>query len=352
MTKSLVIDRTEAGRARQPWRDTLLTHVEAARPDLAFYSGLVGIAGAVVAADSWTVWQLLGAWAAPMAGWFAAMYGGDYFDRDLDKLTKSQRPVPSGRMSARTALAGMVVWALLGAAIAVALTPVNLVMVVLAWAFGLAYSKYLKARGVWGNLSRGAITMCAFGVDVFAVTDSPPWALLLIAMVFWLHDAASNVVGAVCDAEGDRRGGCGTFPVRHGETASFWLMGLLHLAWFALACLVPAALGFDAGAYVPLLAVAALMTLFSVALLLRVPRPVPREVALRSHEVLVVERLVLAAAMIAATAGLGLGAGLLVPFVVATIAASLLMRGSYEPSRRWRSMRAARRDTVAPEKGA
>ncbi|WP_162829882.1 UbiA family prenyltransferase [Amycolatopsis palatopharyngis] len=325
-------------------RDRLLTHLEVGRPDLVFYSGLVGVAGAVLASGTWSGWQLLGAWAAPTFGWFAAMYGGDYFDRELDKVTKAQRPIPSGRMSAGTARNGMVVWALLGMVIAVALNPVNLALVALAWSFGLAYSKFLKTRGVWGNLSRGAITMCAFGVGAFATTDSPSWVLLPVALVFGLHDAASNVVGAICDADGDREGGYRTFPVRHGEKASLWLMSALHLAWMALAIGHPAALlpGFATGAYAPLLTIAIGMALFSAAMLLRASRPIARIPALKSHEVLVIERLVLGCAVVAGAAGFWWGVGLLVPFVVATIASSLLlMRGSYEPSRRWRARSAA-----------
>ena len=332
------------------WKDQFLTHLEVGRPDLVFYSGLVSVAGAVLASPTWSIWQLIGAWAAPTCGWFAAMYGGDYFDRELDKITKSQRPLPSGRMSPRTALTGMIAWVLLGMVIAVLLNPVNLAMVVLALSFGVAYSKFLKARGAWGNFARGAITACAFAVGVFSTNPSPAPAIFVLALVFALHDAASNVVGAICDAEGDRQGGYRTFPVRHGEKVSLRLMVVLHVLWVVLAVGYPLAAvpTMAYGPYLPFLAVAIVMTGVSVVMLYRAGIPIPRVAGLRSHEVLVIERLVLASAFVAAAGGVWLGLGLMVPFIAATFLSSLfLMRGSYEPSRRWQAKRSTPKPTAA-----
>jgi len=334
---------TTKARPGQWLKEQFLTHLEVGRPDLVFYSGLVSVAGAVLASDTWSVWQLIGAWAAPTCGWFAAMYGGDYFDRELDKITKSQRPLPSGRMSPRTALSGMILWVLLGMVIAVLLNPINLLMVVLALSFGVAYSKVLKSRGAWGNLARGAITACAFAVGVFSTSTSPAPAIFVLALVFALHDAASNVVGAICDAEGDRQGGYRTFPVRHGEKVSLRLMVVLHALWMVLAIVYPlvALPEFAYGPHLPFLIVAIVMTVVSIVMLYRAGSPIPRVAALKSHEVLVVERLVLASAYVAAAGGAWLGLGLMVPFIAATFLSSLfLMRGSYEPSRRWRARRA------------
>lgn len=347
---NVAMERTGGARSRRSLKDHFLTHLEVGRPDLVFYSGLVAIAGAVLASDNWSVWQLVGAWLAPTCGWFAAMYGGDYFDRELDKITKSQRPVPSGRMSPRTALGGMIVWVLLGMIVAVLLNPVNLALVVLALSFGVAYSKVLKARGAWGNLARGAITACAFLVGVFSTAPSPEFAILPLALVFALHDAASNVVGAICDMEGDRKGGYRTFPVRHGEKVSLRLMVVLHVLWVVLAAVYSVVVlrDFNLAAYVPLLAVAIAMTIVSVVMLFRAGIPIPRTAGLKSHEVLVIERLVLAGAFVAGASGPLLGLGLTVPFIAATFLSSLfLMRGSYEPSRRWQARRSSAKTRAA-----
>src|SRR5262245_12523614 len=330
--------RIDAAPARLKVR--LGAHVEMWRPDLSTYAGLVGLSGAVLAGPGLaggapSPWRLIGAWLAPTLGWAAAMYGGDYFDRDLDAVAKPQRPIPSGRMTAGEALGGMIICISLGAVVAVVLNPLNLAVVAATTVIGIAYSKYLKARGVWGNLIRGGVTAMAFMLGVLAVRDLPPAALLPIAMVFWLHDSGSNVVGAICDRDSDRKGGYLTFPVRRGDRASLWLLIAFDVAWLALATGYPFVLEeFNVAAYLPYLAVAAALGLTTLVLLWRSEKPIPRMSALRAHEYLVVGRLFLAAAFVSGAANPWLAAALLLPSAGATLLASLaMMRRRYEPSR-------------------
>jgi geranylgeranylglycerol-phosphate geranylgeranyltransferase len=322
-------------------RKRLVAHVEMWRLDLFSYTGLVSVAGALLAAEDRPAWHMIGTWLAPSLGWVAAMYGGDYFDRDLDTVAKPQRPVPSGRVRPAEALAGMIACVVLGGVISVLLNPLNIVVVAIALTLGVSYSKYFKKHGIWGNVIRGGVTAMAFVHGTLATSPTPQPRLLLVALVFWLHDSGSNVVGAICDQDGDRAGGYRTFPVRHGDRAALWLILGFDIGWLALAAGSPALLGaagldvrFDVGQYVPFLAAAALMALVSGAMLFRAPRPIPRLTSLRAHEVLVVERLVLASGLVAAATNAWLAIVLLVPSAGAWLVASvLLMRRSYEPSR-------------------
>lgn len=327
-------------------RQRLIAHVEIWRLDLFSYTGMVSVAGALLAADHYPAWRMIGTWLAPSLGWVAAMYGGDYFDRELDTIAKPQRPVPAGRVRPGEALAGMIVCVGLGAVISVLLNPLNIFVVAAALTLGVSYSKYFKARGIWGNAVRGGVTAMAFVHGTLATSAALQPRLLPIALVFWLHDSGSNVVGAICDRDGDRAGGYRTFPVRHGDGAALWLMLAFDLGWLALA--TGYAPGLDArfavGAYVPFLVAAALMALVSGAMLFRAPRPVPRLTALRAHEILVVERLVLTSGFVAAASRWWIAVALFVPSAGAWLVASvLLMRASYEPSR------VKRRDEVSAE---
>ena len=294
------------------------------------------MAGALLASGDRPALRLVGAWLAPSLGWVAAMYGGDYFDRELDAVAKPQRPVPSGRVKPWEALAGMVTSVLLGMVIAVLLNPFNFVVVVVALVLGVSYSKYFKAHGVWGHVVRGGVTAMAFINGTLATSPAVSARLLPVALLFWLHDSGSNVVGAICDRDGDRAGGYRTFPVRHGDSASLWLMFGFDVGWLALAAASPAIIAthFSVGRYVPFLAVAAVMGLVSGLMLVRAHRPVARLTALRAHEVLVVERLVLAAGFVAAASTVWIAIALLIPSAGAWFLASvLMMRRSYEPSR-------------------
>lgn len=325
-------------------KQRVIAHIETCRPDLVFYAGLVSLSGALLASPHLGAWRLAGAWAAPTIGWFAAMYGGDYFDRRLDAIAKSQRPIPSGRMKPREALAGMIAYILLGTVIATLLNPFNLIIVAAITAIGVSYSKFFKAHGILGNLSRGAITALTFVMGTMAAGAHPPLQLVPLSLVFWLHDSGSNVVGAICDAEGDRKGGYLTFPVRHGDRASLRLFIGFDVLCLALAVGYPFALGrpFDLVVYGSFLGVATVLGSITLVLLLRAPKPIPRLDGLRAHEVLVIERLVLAAAFIAAVTSAWAGVAVIVPSVAATLLASLvIMRPSYEPNRlRWRRLAA------------
>lgn len=329
-----------AGGTLARLRDKFLAHVEIWRLDLFSYTGLVSVAGALMA---WgltgghpDILRLIGTWLAPSLGWVAAMYGGDYFDRNLDTISKPQRPVPSGRVKPREAMTGMITCVLLGAIVAALLNPLNLLVVLFALTLGVSYSKYFKAHGIAGNLVRGGVTAAAFVHGTLAAHATPLLALLPVALVFWLHDSGSNVVGAICDREGDRAGGYRTVPVVHGDTVALWLMAALDLGWLVLAVLYPLSFGdwFDLGGYLPFLALSVIMSAVSAGMLIRAPRPIPRLTSLRSHEVLVVERLVLTSAFVAATSNAWVAVALLVPSAGAWLVASVvMMRRSYEPSR-------------------
>jgi geranylgeranylglycerol-phosphate geranylgeranyltransferase len=318
------IPGAENRRERVLWQ-RLVAHVEMWRLDLFSYTGFVGVAGALLSSADRPIMRLVGAWLAPSLGWVAAMYGGDYFDRELDAVAKPQRPVPSGRVKPREALGGMVICVLLGMVIAVLLNPFNIFVVIAALVLGVSYSKYFKARGIWGHTIRGGVTAMAFINGMLATSTALSVRLLPLALLFWLHDSGSNVVGAICDRDGDRSGGYRTFPVRHGDNAALWMMSGFDVGWLALAVSSPVILGarFDAVRYAPFLAVSVIMSTVSALMLVRAPRPVPRLTALRAHEVLVVERLVLTAGFVAGASSAWVGIAMLI----------LMMRRSYEPSR-------------------
>lgn len=321
---------------QQRLRGRLAAHVEIWRLDLFSYTGLVSVSGALLASGDRPLWRLAGTWLAPSLGWVAAMYGGDYFDRDLDTIAKPQRPVPSGRVRPREALAGMIVCVMLGTVISVLLNPLNFFVVVAALTLGVSYSKYFKAHGIWGNIVRGGVTAMAFIHGTLATSPALQLRLIPIALIFWLHDSGSNVVGAICDQDGDRKGGYRTFPVRHGDTAALWLMLGFDLGWLALAASYPPTLGsrFAVGVYLVFLTAAGLMAIVSGLMLLRAGRPIPRLTSLRSHEVLVVERLVLTSGFVAAASNAWIAVALLIPSAGAWLVASMvMMRRSYEPSR-------------------
>ncbi|GLZ29255.1 hypothetical protein Lesp02_14450 [Lentzea sp. NBRC 105346] len=296
----------------------LIAHVETWRPYTATYVGLVGLAGATLADDGAPAWRLLGAWAVPTLGWLAGLYGGDYFDRELDAVAKPHRPIPSGRLPAREALAAMVLCATAGAVLGLLLNWRTLLLVVAALVMGISYNTWFKARGLTGNLVRGGLTAFAFLFGTMTTSTWPPVELFAVAALFWLHDAGTNLVGALRDLDGDRAGGYATLPVRRGVSVSLACAAVLYLLWLGIAVWTRM--------HPLLLGVAAIMGAVALLVVLWAPRPLSRRTALRAHEILVLERVVLACAL--------LNTGLAVPLAVVALSFTWLtqhfMRHRYE----------------------
>lgn len=317
-----------AGRA-------LRAHVETWRPYTLWYVGLVGLGGAALVAGPHQPWRLLGAWAAPTLGWLGGHYLGDYFDRELDAGSKPHRPIPSGRLSPRAAvLCGSVCFAAL-AVLAVA-GGWRTASIALLGALGIvAYSRWLKARGVAGNLIRGALGAIALAYGAAAVTGRPSagtlGALLALALAFWLHDTCSNLVGTLRDIDGDRAGGYQTLPVRRGTP--FAVRTALGLYAGTLAAALAGGLLADRGSrlgYLLTLLVVLGMGVAALVPLLAHRQAMPVSVALRGHAMLVLERVVLASAVVGLGLGPGWQLGLAVPMVVLTGWTQAMMRRRHE----------------------
>ena len=146
-----------------------------------------------------------------------------------------------------------------------------------------------------------------------------------VALAFCAHDIGSNLVGTLRDVDGDRAGGYRTLPVRRGVEVSVRVVfGCFGLA-YGCALLAGTNRLFPAGLL--------LSGVFAVAALsLLTERPLSRPTALRSHEVLVLERILLAGAFLC----LGIGpAGVAIGLVALAVAWSTqrMLRDRYESDR-------------------
>jgi isopropylmalate/homocitrate/citramalate synthase/4-hydroxybenzoate polyprenyltransferase len=309
---------------------TLLAHLETMRPYTSLYVGLVGSAGALLSNNAPNELRLLGAFAAPTLGWIAGLYCGDYFDRRLDAIAKPYRPIPSGRIPARVALAFMVLYIVAGMAIALSLGIANLLVALIVLVIGISYSKLFKAQGVWGHFARGILMNLTFIFGMLATTGQIKLAVLPLSFVFFFHDTFTNAIGAIRDMEGDRAGGYLTFPVKYGPLATLRFGGLLYACWAALALLYPLTLNIRAVPYYSLLTVTIVMGVASYVQLWTRRRAISRVSALSAHKTLVLERLFLASALVGAATGWTFALAVLLPSLVITWISQFLLRDRYE----------------------
>lgn len=309
---------------------TSAAHWRTWRPYTLWYVGLVGLAGQSLVTRDHAALRIAAAWGVPTLVWVAAHYLGDYLDRELDAISKPQRPIPSGLIRPGTALACGIALSAGGCALALAVNWRTATLLATGIGGAIAYNGFFKARGLWGNLVRGLLTGAAFVFGQMMASAGPQLRLLPLALVFWAHDAGSNLVGALRDVDGDRAGGYVTFPVRYGvrigarTAAGFYALAVAIAA--AGAALVPRA----RTEYLLVLLAAAAVGFFAFRLVLSSGEQTTARTALRSHAVLVAERLVLADALL--VPGLGLPAALLIlaPMLAVTVVTQRTMRTRHE----------------------
>jgi 4-hydroxybenzoate polyprenyltransferase/geranylgeranylglycerol-phosphate geranylgeranyltransferase len=179
------------------WAQKALAHLEMTRPYTLFHSGLLAIAGAVVASDGHVaVWRAALAALVTICGWEAGLYAGDYYDRRLDALSKPSRPIPSGRVSPREAFLTMVGLIAAGYLASLALGWANLALAIATTALGIAYSRTFKSHALMGNFDRGVLGVCAVAFGALAAGWGPRAPLGALAALAVLHHSPTHHGGA------------------------------------------------------------------------------------------------------------------------------------------------------------
>jgi 4-hydroxybenzoate polyprenyltransferase len=182
-----------------------------------------------------TVWTwsmiypvLVGACAASVLN-AASNIVNQYFDLEIDSINKPHRPLPSGRISRRSALIFMGFLYVLALLLAYIVPNKEYFIIVIFTAFvTYAYSGLpfrTKRFGILANLTmaipRGGLLVVAGWSSVRSVLTPEPW---LIASVFFLYILGASTTKDYADIEGDRAHGCRTLPVIYGVRWSVYMI--------------------------------------------------------------------------------------------------------------------------------
>jgi len=289
----------------------LLAHLETARPFVSLNAGLTALAGAALqrhgAPPPGTAAVIV---AVPLIGYLGALYGTDFADRAADRLTRPQRPIPSGRIGEEEAVMLMVACVGAGFLGASWLGFPAVVATCAAMLVGLARAR-TKDLGVVAPVTRSLGTACNLLFGAAAAGGALTPAVWLVALLFFLDTLPKSLVGGLWDVEADRATGVRTAWVRHGVARTRWLV------------IGATGVTFVAGALVPLVAIdrpaeylasyAAAAVLMALACRQLLPAAVDSGRALTALDWLLRERTALAAAVLAGSAGLGLALAVALP---------------------------------------
>ncbi|MFC7139077.1 geranylgeranylglycerol-phosphate geranylgeranyltransferase [Halosimplex aquaticum] len=235
--------------------------VELTRPGNAVASGALTAIGAFVASASTD--QLPVVTAAVAATVFAVAGGNtinDYFDRDIDRINDPDRPIPSGRVSARGALAGSVVLFALATVCALFLPTLALAIAAVNLLLLIAYTEFFKGTPGAGNALVAYLGGSTFLFGGATVEHVPPTVVL--ALLAAVSTLAREIIKDVEDVEGDREEGLRTLPVVIGERRAL-LVALALLVVAAVASPLPYLLDMLGVAYLVVVAPAVALMLYA-----------------------------------------------------------------------------------------
>ena len=146
-----------------------------------------------------------------------SMAANDYYDREIDSVNEPNRPIPSGGIQPKEALAFASILALVGFGAAFLTSSLSLVIAVVSWAIFMAYTTVGKRTGLLGNFLVSACVSIPFVYGSVVATDAIQLTVLFFVLMVFLSNTGREIMKGIVDIEGDRRQNVKTMAVRFGS---------------------------------------------------------------------------------------------------------------------------------------
>jgi geranylgeranylglycerol-phosphate geranylgeranyltransferase len=221
----------------------------------------------------------------------------DYFDRDIDKVNRPKRPIPSGRVKPPTALNISLAMFALGILLVIPINWKCMIIAALNTLILASYAAGLKRVGLAGNIAIGYLVGSAFIFGGLVIGELQV-ASILAAMAM-LATVGRELIKDIEDMKGDRANKIVTVPLRYGARKAAALATAFIAAAILLAPL-PRILNIFGSVYICVATVAIVIFIAAAALILRAQ-----------------DRATAAKASLACKVAMGIG---LLAFLVATVA--------------------------------
>lgn len=201
-----------------------------------------------------------------------ALASNDYFDLDVDRVNRPERPLPSGRITVRELTVIAALLSVSGLATAALLGPPALTLAAVTWAVGLLYNWKGKEAGLPGNVMVSfsvAMTFVLGGVAVGGLTSGVVWTFGALAFLF---DLAEEIAGGAMDVKGDERRSAKTLARMKGRTYALGVSSVIF-AFFIGLTFLPYVLGWLGVVYLVLIAATDVAVAYLAVKLLRSRTP-------------------------------------------------------------------------------
>jgi geranylgeranylglycerol-phosphate geranylgeranyltransferase len=173
----------------------------------------------------------------------ASMAINDYYDREIDAINEPTRPIPSGLIKPKEALAFAGFLSVLGLLTAVLTNPrvmsYCLATALIFWLISVGYVTFGKRTGFLGNLMVSACVSAPFIYGSLALSGAVKSTLwIFVAMVF-LSNTGREITKGIVDVQGDKAKNVKTLAVLYGERKAAVIAATFYLLAVALTPLPP-----------------------------------------------------------------------------------------------------------------
>jgi geranylgeranylglycerol-phosphate geranylgeranyltransferase len=173
----------------------------------------------------------------------AAMVINDYYDRKIDAINEPLRPIPSGAIKPKEALAFMGVLIVVGFVFALLVEPFGLQCFIIGAVSLLLTATYLtvgKRSGLWGNFLVSACVAIPFIYGSVTTLGTVGSNVVLFVLMAFLSNTGREITKGIVDVKGDSAEGVKTLAVRFGEkkaavaAVTFFILAvsLTPVTWF------------------------------------------------------------------------------------------------------------------------
>jgi geranylgeranylglycerol-phosphate geranylgeranyltransferase len=170
----------------------------------------------------------------------ASMTINDYYDRAIDAINEPFRPIPSGIVSEREALAFVFVLSMVGFIFSYFTRVLCLVVALVSWVVVVTYVTVGKRSGLPGNFLVSTCVAIPFIYGSIIVLNTVPLSVLLFTLMAFLSNTGREITKGIVDVKGDKVEGIGTLAVHYGEKSAaviavlfyVFAVALTPLTWF------------------------------------------------------------------------------------------------------------------------
>jgi len=171
----------------------------------------------------------------------ASMAINDYCDREIDAINEPNRPIPSGLIKPKEALAFAFILTAIGFAAALAnsyltnLKSISCFLVaIIAWIIFVAYTTVGKRSGLPGNFLVSTCVAIPFIYGSVAVVNEVKLNVLIFVSMVFLSNTGREITKGIADIQGDRMQNVKTLAVRYGEKTAAMAATFLYLSAVSL----------------------------------------------------------------------------------------------------------------------